>query len=201
MKALGKFILMNRQEFEVWFHGFRLVRKITLIQNHHTFIPNYTTFNQVKDHFKVLEGMEQSHLQRGFDEIAQNLTIFPDGMIAVCRDLNKEPAGIKGANTTGICIENVGNFDIGGDRMSPEQSSSILFVNALICKVLGLRPSLNTIVYHHWFDLTTGQRINDLNRGHQTKSCPGSNFFGGNTIEACSKFFIPAIINVERTIR
>lgn len=198
MKQHGKFILMTREEFQVWFRDFKLTRKIKLIQNHHTYLPNYKSFEAVKDHFKVLEGMEASHINRGFGEIAQSITTFPDGLIAICRDLNKIPCGIHGANEYGICIENVGNFDEGGDKMLPEQRMTILFLNALFCKELKLKVDTNSIVYHHWYDLATGKRTNGTG---ETKSCPGNAWFGGNSVQDCQKNFIPAVINIQKTIK
>ncbi|WDU82253.1 SH3 domain-containing protein [Caloramator sp. Dgby_cultured_2] len=53
-----------------------------------------------------------------------------------------------------------------------------------------LTPSTDTIVYHHWYDLNTGKRTNGTG---STKSCPGTNFFGGNSVEAANKYFIPLI--------
>ena len=41
--------------------------------------------------------MENQHKERGFAEIAQNFTTFPDGKIMGCRNINFVPAGIKGA--------------------------------------------------------------------------------------------------------
>jgi hypothetical protein len=198
MKIKGKFILLTREEFKVWLLKLKCTRDIKIIQEHHTYIPNYTTFKPEKDYFKILEGMEQSHINRGFSEIAQNITVFPDGLIAICRDFNKAPAGIMGANTHGICIENVGNFDIGGDKMQPEQRHSILFVTAVLCEAFKLKPSTNTIVYHHWYDLSTGKRTDG--RG-ETKSCPGSNWFGGNTVQACRNNFITAVLNVMKATK
>jgi hypothetical protein len=197
MKKQGKFILLNREEFKTWLLKLKCKRTIKLIQEHHTYLPDYKTFNEVKNYFKILDGMEKSHIVRGFSEIAQNLTIFPDGYIAICRDFNKPPAGIKGANQYGICIENVGNFDTGKDIMSPEERMSILFVAALLCKHFSLKPGINTIVYHHWYDLSTGKRTDG---NGETKSCPGTNWFGGNSVTACGKNFIPGVINIMKTL-
>ncbi len=138
----------------------------------------------------MLQGMEYGHLQRGFNEIAQNLTTFPDGKVAICRSFEKIPAGIKGANQSGICIEHIGNFDKGGDDMRPEHRDAILRVNALLLKKFSLAANTDTVVYHHWWDLNSGLRTNGSG---STKSCPGTNFFGGNTIEAAANNFIPEI--------
>lgn len=42
--------------------------------------------------------------------------------------------------------------------MSDEQRNAIIKVNALLCKRFSLQPNANTIVYHHWYDLNTGER-------------------------------------------
>ena len=142
------------------------------------------------DVFHHLNSMEAAHLERGFSEIAQDLTTFPDGSLAICRDLNKIPAGIKGANKYGICIENLGNFDSGYDVMTPEQKDCILSVTALLCRKFNLNAIHDNHKYHHWFRLDTGE---ETGGGQNTKSCPGTNFFGGNSVTAAEANFYPLI--------
>ncbi|MEI6851369.1 MAG: SH3 domain-containing protein [Bacteroidota bacterium] len=190
MEKKGRFILMNIAEFEEWLMQNHFSRVIKLIQNHHTYIPNYSHFKSI-NHFGLLQGMENSHLQRGFSEIAQNITTFPDGKIAVCRSFDKIPAGIKGANQYGIYIDNLGNFDTGGDTMSVEQKLTIVKANALLATKFGLTPTTDTLVYHHWYDLNSGLRTGGSG---VTKSCPGTNFFGGNTVNDAKQIFIPLIL-------
>lgn len=190
MQTEGKFILCSADEFEQWLTTAPVSRSIRLIQNHHTFSPAYGQFGG-DNHFALLNGMESFHVkERGFDMIAQNLTTFPDGTIAVCRPLDRIPAGIKGANQGGICIENLGNFDTGGDTMTQEQRDLIIRVNGALCKRFGLAPSSDSIVYHHWYDLNSGQRTNGSG---STKTCPGAAFFGGNTVAAAENGFIPLV--------
>jgi hypothetical protein len=189
MEQQGRFILCTIDEFSNWMNQARVARSIRLLQNHHTYIPGYAHFKG-NNHFSMLRGMEAGHLQRGFNEIAQNLTTFPDGKIAICRSLDKIPAGIKGANQGGICMEHIGNFDKGGDQMTPEHRDCILRLNALLLKKFSLPANTDTVVYHHWWDLNTGIRTNGSGA---TKSCPGINFFGGNTLQAAQEHFIPAI--------
>ncbi len=189
MEQRGKFILMTLPEFAQWLDNNSFSRTIRLIQNHHTYIPGYTHFRG-NNHFSMLIGMENAHLQRGFNEIAQNLTTFPDGRVAVCRDFNKIPGGIKGANTYGICMEHIGNFDTGGDIMTAAHTDAILEANALLCKKFSLVPSSETVVYHHWWDLNSGLRTNGSGN---TKSCPGTNFFGGNKVADAEAHFIPRV--------
>ncbi len=191
MKALGKFILLDLNEFEDWLNMQKIKRKISLIQLHHTYEPGYRHFRN-ENHFQLCKSMEKSHIERGFAEIGQNFTTFPDGRIMVCRNLNIIPAGIKGANLNGICIENVGNFDNGGDTLAPMQIDTIIsMVKALLAK-FNLTADDQTIVYHHWYDLTMGKRILTEGTG-ETKTCPGTNFFGGNTVESFNSNFLPLL--------
>lgn len=185
----GKFILFDVDAFASWLSTLNVTRVIHLVQDHHTFIPSYGDFNG-NNHFELLKAMEQAHLQRGFDEIAQNLTTFPDGTVAACRVMDKAPAGIKGANANGICIENLGDFDVGKDNMTASQQATILRVNALLCRKFKLTPSTDSIVFHHWFDLNTGQRTNGAGT---TKTCPGTGFFGGNSVASAQANFVPLV--------
>lgn len=137
-----------------------------------------------------MQSMERSHLERGFAEIAQQFTTFPDGTIGIGRPLNNIPAGIKGANAYGICIEHLGYFDLNGDTMTDEHRNTIIGINAILLKVFSLPVNENTVVYHHWYDLNTAERTNGTGT---TKSCPGTNFFGGNTVAAAKANFYPIV--------
>lgn len=185
----GKFILFDLPEFSEWLNSIDVSRVINLVQNHHTWSPSYQHFDG-NNHFNLLNGMEYAHLERGFSEIGQNLTTFPDGTVAVCRSLDKIPAGIKGSNTSAICIENLGNFNRGRDTMSDEHRDVITRLNAVLCKRFNLQPGVNTIVYHHWYDLNTGERTDGTGT---TKTCPGTNFFNGNSVPDAEIHFIPLI--------
>lgn len=191
-KIKDQFILMDTGAFVQWLKEQKIGREVKCLQNHHTWKPDYSHFSG-DNHFNLLEGMKRSHLKRGFSDIAQNITTFPDGTLAVCRPLTKAPAGIKGANTGGICIEHVGNFDEGMDRMTEAHQHTILYLNALLCAKLGLNPDTNSIVYHHWWDLKTCERRDGEG---STKSCPGTGFFGGNKVGHATDNFIPKIKSV-----
>jgi hypothetical protein len=184
-----KFRLFELREFSEWLMAETFGRTIEVIQNHHTWYPSYADFNG-KNHFDLLHAMEDSHLERGFSEIGQNLTIFPDGVIGICRSFEKDPAGIKGGNSNAICIENLGDFDIGRDPMTDAQRNAIIETNVKLCRRFGMVPEARTIVYHHWYDLDLGIRTDGTGR---TKSCPGTGFFGGNTIADAEACFLPLI--------
>ncbi len=188
----GQFVLYTRDEFKNYLENTKFSRSIDKIQNHHTYIPGYVHYyrDNPPQPFKWLTSMKTSHLQRGFSDIGQNLTTFPDGTIALCRSMETTPAAIKGANTGAVAIEHLGWFDTGQDEMTEEHKETIVFLNAILCKRFSLLPNDKTILYHHWFDLNTGKRTNGSG---STKTCPGTNFFGGNTVEAANQNFIPLI--------
>jgi hypothetical protein len=194
METKERFILLEPSEFSDWLNLQNVTRKIQLIQQHHTYAPSYKDFNG-NNHVKLCENMRNYHVNvNGWQDIAQNFTIFPDGKIVVCRSINTIPAGIKGVNTYGICIENIGNFDKDNDIMNEEQKQSIILVAKILLENFSLKPSDQSIVYHHWYDLNTNKRITVEGQG-VTKSCPGTNFFGGNTIVDFNKHFLPLIFN------
>lgn len=197
---LSTFVIHTSAEFEAYLKLASFSRSISVIQNHHTWNPDYASFAERPDHIYWLESMRRTHIRdRGWADIGQNITIFPDGKIAICRAIDRMPAGIYGANKGAICIENLGNFDTGKDVMKEEQKKAILLVNALLCYKFSLQPVYEQVVYHHWYD-TTGRRfapslVNTgvVNSKKLQKTCPGSAFFGGNTITSAENNFYPLV--------
>jgi len=191
MNSKFDFVLLEPSEVYSWLLNLDVRRSIRTLQVHHTWKPDYKNFTG-NNHYVIARAMQDYHMKnRGFSDIAQNFTTFPDGSIMRCRKLEIIPAGIVGANAGSLCIENLGNFDIDGDIMTDAHKDSIVNLFASLCKRFNITPSLNTIVYHHWYDLATGKRT--MGTG-QTKSCPGTNFFGGNTAEDARDTFIPLIV-------
>ncbi|WP_342421921.1 N-acetylmuramoyl-L-alanine amidase [Paenibacillus sp. FSL E2-0178] len=134
-------------------------------------------------------------ITNGWSATGQNITTFENGKIAISldRDLNKTPAGIGGFNTNNICIENVGNFDKNGDKMTDEQKQTIIHLYACLAKKFNIPVNTDHIVYHAWYDVN-GKRLSDYTPGKSKKTCPGNAWFeDGNTIAAANKGFIPAI--------
>ena len=172
-----QYILLNKLGFYKFLTDNPIKRDIRFIQNHHTWKPIYDNFHG-DNHLKLCEGMKRSHLKRGFSDIAQNITTFPDGLIMICRSMETTPAGIKGKNTGGVCIEHVGNFDIDGDVMTQEHKDCIIWLNKELLNYFSLEANIDTVVYHTWY---------------ASKSCPGTNFFGGNTKEDAQANLIPLI--------
>ncbi|HAV54315.1 MAG TPA: N-acetylmuramoyl-L-alanine amidase [Aequorivita sp.] len=189
MEPQEKYKRVNIVEFENWLKELKVRSTIKFIQLHHTEEPTYSDFDG-KNHSELCIDMETMHIERGFGGIAQNFTTFPDGDIVICRDLEEKTIGIKGANHFAINIENIGNFDI--DNLTDAHKETIIKMIQLLCKKFAIDVNENCILYHHWFDLTTGERLLQDKQGH-TKSCPGSNFFGGNTYEDFKKNLLPLL--------
>nr|WP_197498910.1 N-acetylmuramoyl-L-alanine amidase [Mycobacterium sp. E3298] len=192
----GNFQLFESiDEFADWLSKENITRRISTLQVHHTASPNYTT-RKNQDYFACLEGMRNFHINtNGWTATGQNITTFEDGKIALSldRDLNKTPAGIKGANESAICIENIGNFDKGGDSITQIQKDTIVKLYALLALKLSIPVDTDHIVYHAWYD-ESGKRLKDYTPGQSSKTCPGTNFFGtGNTIASANTSFIPMV--------
>lgn len=156
-------------------------RPIRLIQNHHTYKPDYAAWIKHPDHAFWIKSMHEHHVKfNGWAEIGQHFTTFPDGKIGVCRDLDKVPACIPNMNKFAICIEHLGNFD--SDLMTSGQRQTIIEINAILSGLFCVPISTSGIIYHRWYSV---------------KTCPGKNFFGGNTKPDAEKLFYPEIKKIK----
>ena len=109
------------------------------------------------------------------------------------RSLDAAPAGIYGANTGAICIECVGNFDSGGDVMRQEQKDAIVAAVKILLDKFALTAE-DGVTYHAWWG-NGGSELGDYIKGQSQKTCPGTAFFGGNTLTAYEKNLMPLIKN------
>ncbi|RYY67337.1 MAG: N-acetylmuramoyl-L-alanine amidase [Chitinophagaceae bacterium] len=192
------FTKMTIDEFETWITTCHITRTILTIQQHHTYSPAYAHFKGV-NHFELQQGMKNYHVnQNGWADIGQHFTTFPDGTIITGRSLDISPACIKGQNANAICIENLGNFDTGKDKMTIAQKDTIIRMTAKLCSRFNLPVNVNSIVYHHWFDLVTGLRNNGT---RNNKSCPGTDFFGGNKVNDCIANFLPLVLSQSELVK
>ncbi|WPR74541.1 SH3 domain-containing protein [Algoriphagus sp. NG3] len=190
MESKNGFLKMDIDEFASWIQSQRIARTILTIQQHHTWSPDYSHFNG-RNHFERQLAMKNYHVRNnGWSDIGQHFTSFPDGTIVTGRSLEATPACIFGANRDSICIEHLGNFDINGDTMTSEHRLAIVQMTAALCDKFRLPVNTFSIIYHHWFDLSTGKRNNGTGGN---KSCPGSNFFGGNKVDDCTSNFLPLV--------
>ncbi|MDX8288825.1 hypothetical protein SLL00_03430 [Metabacillus indicus] len=94
---------------------------------HHTWRPNHSNFTG-KNHQALQDGMRNFHVKsRKFQDIAQHVTLFPDGMFLTGRNFGINPASISGQNHgLPFCMEIVGDFDKGKDKFEGKQKASAL---------------------------------------------------------------------------
>lgn len=190
METKFGFTKMSGIEFPDFLSSLKIARTVLTIQQHHTFNPSYAHFKG-NNHFEIQKGMKVSHVNtNGWADIGQHLSVYPDGSVVTGRSFELSPAGIAYNNANSFCIENVGNFDFGADTMTVNQRNAIVVVTAALCEKFNLEPSVNSIVYHHWFNLSNGTRNNGSGNN---KTCPGQTFFGGNKTVDCESNFIPLV--------
>jgi hypothetical protein len=136
-----------------------LTRTISAVHLHHTWRP---TQSQFKGHATV-EAMRSHHVNvNGWDDIAQHLTIDPQGFSWTGRNWNLPPASQpmkNGTATNGpFMIEMVGDFDIGHDVLEGAQRQAVIEVVAGILSAWALGAA---DIYFH----------NELG---SSKTCPGT---------------------------
>lgn len=192
MEEKFNFIKMDQGEFETYISTLKVGRTVLTLLLHHTYSPDYSLFKG-NNHFELQKAMRDFHIHsNGWADIGQHFTIFPDGMILTGRSMEQSPACIYGQNQQAVCIENLGNFDKGKDNMNMAQKDSIVNAVAFLCDKFSIPVNTDKIVYHHWFRLDNGTRNNG---GGNNKTCPGSNFFGGNKVPDCERYFLPLVRN------
>lgn len=129
---------------------------------HHTWVPDLEDFTG-SNHERLQDSMRNFHMnERGFADIAQHITQFPDGKFMMGRDWSWIPASSKGYRADGrpwnqsfvFMIENIGNFD-------KEEIPKIMWDNNVKIGAYFLKNK-GTIIFHRQMD--------------NGKSCPGNKF-------------------------
>ena len=164
-------------EFKSWLNKQNVTRKVTRLQVHHMWMPDYSCWP--KDNpLRRQKNTKDYHINHNkWGNIAQHFSIFPDGHIVTGRSLNSTPIGITGWNTNAICIEIYGNFDKGKDNMTEAQKKAVIGLYGELCKKFKLTPSTYTIRPHCWFT-ARGTYLGKYNSSRSAKTCPGTNFMG-----------------------
>ena len=121
---------------------------------HHTWRPNHVIYNARPDPIYWQEAMDNFHENtNGWSDIAQHVTLLPDGLFVTGRGFGINPASITGYNSGAFAVEMIGDFDTGNDILEGKQRASII----------GLA---------RWFD-SRGKYVR-FHRENSTKTCPGS---------------------------
>lgn len=127
------FVLVSLQEFDLWLNQIIPARMISHVQQHHIFRPSDSNFTD-SNYFELQNSMRDYLIwHKGFREIGQHFTTFPDLQIMTGRSIESNPACIKGNNAGGICLEHLGNFDLGEDKMTVEQKETIIRMTTSLC--------------------------------------------------------------------
>lgn len=164
------FTKMTISEFEKWIAAFKVARTVLTVQQHHTYLPNYSSFKG-SNQLEMQKSMKNYHINKnGWSDVGQHFTTFPDGTIVTGRSMETSPACIYGQNSNSVCMEHVGDFDKGKDSMSDVHKDTIIRMTAALCTKFNLVVNSNSIIYHHWFNLASGERNNGTKNN---KSCPG----------------------------
>jgi hypothetical protein len=150
---------LTREQFEQVLEKFPFTRKIDAVHMHHTWSPDHADYRGLE----TIVGMWKFHTQtNGWSDIAQHISIAPDGTIWTGRNWNRSPAsatGFNGSSAVGpFMFETIGNFDIGHDRLEGAQLDTVIEVIRLVQKKFKL--SDEAIRFH--------RQMTDQ------KSCPGT---------------------------
>ena len=93
---------------------------------HHTWKPEHKDFNG-KNHLILQQGMKNYHVNvKNWKDIAQHVTLMPDGKFVTGRDFGVTPVSIRGYNTGAFAMEMLGDFDVGHDLFNGSQRKSAL---------------------------------------------------------------------------
>jgi hypothetical protein len=129
----GVFHQLSVQEFVSLLHSFTPARRINAVHLHHTWRPRHSDYRG----YDTIRGMWRFHTgTQGWQDIAQHLSIAPDGTVWTGRHWDLAPASATGFNGSSIAgpfmIEMIGDFDTGHDPFDGDQKSTALTVLAAL---------------------------------------------------------------------
>lgn len=149
------FTIMTTSELINHAKSFRWLRNVTQLHVHHTWKPDHRDYNGTNG-ITLQTNMRNYHVNtKGWKDIAQHLTLLPDGQWVTGRDFNTDPASITGWNEGAFSIEMLGNFDIGCNKFEGGQAEA-MFEFCAFC------PS-NEIGCQNQCQISQGQPCNKKN--------------------------------------
>ena len=171
------FHAVTASEFEDVVEAFPFTRTITEVHLHHTWRPRQVDYRGVA----TIEGMWRHHTEvNGWSDIAQHVSVGPDGSIWLCRNFNWSPASAKGFNGNQVAgpfmIEMIGDFDDGKETPTDEQHTATLTVIKAIQERFDLKPA--ALRFH-----------NEMSG----KTCPGHTWSKQKTIKDIGAFDLASL--------
>jgi hypothetical protein len=155
---MGRFARLSIPDFVALVEQFPWPRKIDAVHMHHTWQPNH---GQWRGEASVESMWEYHTKEKHWADIAQHLTIAPDGGLWTGRDWRMPPASAVGYNGNAqsgpFMFETVGNFDLGADRLEGAQREAVIEVIARLQE--RHRLPVETLRFHCMMS---------------TKTCPGT---------------------------
>ena len=169
------FAKLTLQQFVERLSGFSFSRRVGAVHMHHTWRPNHANFKKAADKHSIIVSMWRFHTDpppkgRGFSDIAQHITIDPQGNVWLGRDWNLPPASATGHNGSKalgpFMFEMIGDFDREKDPFVDPQKNCALTVVAAVQKRFGL--PVESLRFHNQM---------------ASKTCPGSSIAYQKTLE------------------
>lgn len=173
---MRSFQSVTAPEFASLVQTFPWTRRISEVHLHHTWRPRQRDYSGRA----TIEGMWRHHTRvNGWSDIAQHVSVAPDGTIWLGRNFNWAPAsaaGFNGNRQAGpFMIEMIGDFDVGHEALTAEQRASTLTVIKSVQQRFGL--SAEQLRFHSEMS---------------AKTCPGSTQDKAVWIGDIGQFVLPA---------
>ncbi len=157
---------LNGEAFRERLGNFGWTRRIWRVDMHHTWYPTQSDYCGCD----TIDKMYRFHVEdRGWDDIAQHISIAPDGALWTGRDWNMTPASVGGGLNKGVFMfETIGNFDEGCEVLEGAQLASVILVIAEVQEYFALPPE--ALLFHREIPLTD-------------KTCPGTSIDKGRILQ------------------
>lgn len=119
-------------------------RRVWRIDIHHSVAPSIASYEGLASIERI---WQRDREVRGFTDIAQHISIAPDGTIWTGRDWNRTPASIGRHLNLGVfMIELIGNFDRGRDHLKGAQLNSLAGSIDCVQQLFGL--PVQALLFH-----------------------------------------------------
>ena len=151
------FMRLSAEDFDALVSSFEWKRTVNAVHVHHTWRPRRSDYRGEK----TIKAMYDVHTgTNGWTDIAQHVTVAPDGLIWTGRNWNQPPASAKGFNGTRqagpFMLEMIGDFNTGQDSLDNPQREAALHVVARL--LIHFRLATEAVRFH-----------NEMS----SKTCPG----------------------------